>query len=222
MRSGFFPIVVVFLAATTAGPASAGEVEFGGALMLGLPRGAFARDADDAYGLAGYATYGRKNSPLRVRLDAGAEIYGSQTRRVALSPTLNRITAEQTTDNWIGALTAGPELTLGRGKAAPYLHAFGGVSYFATTTEARLGYDPVPFVSATNHQDTTFTWGGEAGMRFAVGREWALDVGARYAGHGRVTYLAEGDLRDVPGGVAFATRRSEPRVLELRLGLRFR
>jgi opacity protein-like surface antigen len=221
MRLRSFLCVIVLLAAGTAGPATAGEIEFGGAAVLGLPRGDFSRDADEAYGLSGFLTYGPRGSAFRVRLDGSAQIYGSETQRVAISSRLNRITAEQVTDNWIGSLTVGPEVTLGRGAVQPYLHGFGGVSYFVTSTEARLGYD-YPFVSATNHEDTTFTWGGEAGLRFAVGRELALDVGARYAGHGRVTYLAEGDLRDVPGGVAFATRRSEPRVLELRVGLRFR
>jgi opacity protein-like surface antigen len=211
-------LVILFLAA---GTVSAGELEFGGAAVLGLPRGAFASDADEAYGLSGFLTHGRRDSALRLRLDGSAQIYGSQTRRVAVLPALNRITAEQVTDNWIGSLTIGPEITLGRGAVRPYLHGFGGASYFVTSSEARLGYDS-PFVSATNHEDTTFTWGGEAGLRFALGRELALEVGARYAGHGRVTYLAEGDLRDVPGGVTFDTRRSEPRVLELRVGLRFR
>jgi opacity protein-like surface antigen len=221
MRSRPFSFNVLVVAAL-AGPAAAGELQFGASGVLGLPRGAFDRDAGEAYGLAGYMTWGPKHGALRLRVEAGAEIYGSQTRRVPVSSTLNRITAEQTTDNWIGSLTAGPELTLGRGPVAPYLHAFGGASYFATTSEARLGYDPLPFVSATNHEDTTVTWGGEAGLRFALGRALALDVGARYTGHGEVTYLAEGDLRDVPGGVAFATRRSEPRVLEVRVGVRFR
>ena len=220
MRSRMLGLVL--LLSPVCGPVAAGEVQFGGAAVLGLPRGAFERDADEAYGLAGYVTWGRAQSPLRLRLDAGAEIYGSETRRVAVSPTLNRITAEQTTDNWVGWLTAGPELTVGRGRVAPYLHAFLGASYFVTSTELRLGYSPAPLLSANNHEDTTVTWGGEAGLRFAVGRELALDVGARYAGHGEVGYLAEGDLRDVPGGVAFDLRRSQPRVLELRLGLRFR
>lgn len=216
-----FPILAVLLAVAVAGPAAAGELEFGGTVLLGLPRGEFSQAVDEAYGLSAFAAYGRRDGALRFRLDAGAEIYGSQTRRVAISPTLNRITADQTTDNWIGSLTAGPEMTLGRGAVRPYLHAFGGVSYFATTSEARLGYDRA-FVTATNHEDTTFAWGAEGGLRFSLGRDLALDVGARYSGHGEVTYLAEGDLRDVPGGVAFATRRSEPRVLELRVGVRFR
>ena len=219
MRSRSIPLTMTLLA--LAGSAGAGEFQFGGAALVGLPQGAFDRDADEAFGLAGYMTYGPRNGPLRFRLDASAEIYGSQTQRVAVSSRLNRITAEQVTHNWIGSLTVGPEVTLGRGMVQPYLHGFGGVSYFVTSTDARLGYD-YPFASATNHEDTTVTWGGEGGLRFAVGRDLALDVGARYAGHGRVTYLAEGDLRDLPGGVTFATRRSEPRVLELRVGLRFR
>jgi opacity protein-like surface antigen len=221
MRSRSFLFVTLPLAAGMVGPLTAGELEFGGAAVLGLPRGDFSRDADEAYGLSGFMTYGHRDSALRLRLDGSAEIYGSETRRVAISPRLNRITADEVTDNWIGSLTMGPEVTLGRGGVRPYLHGFGGVSYFVTSTEARLGYD-YPFAYATNHEDTTYTWGGEAGLRFDLGRELALDVGARYAGHGRVTYLAEGDLRDVPGGVTFATRRSEPRVLEVRVGLRFR
>jgi opacity protein-like surface antigen len=214
-------LVMVLPLAALASPAAAGDFDFGATAVLGLPQGAFGRDADEAYGLTGYMTWGPKQGALRLRVEAGAEIYGSQTVRSALSPNLNRISVEQTTDNWIGSFTAGPEVTLGRGAVAPYLHAFGGASYFVTSSEAKLGYD-YPFVSATNYEDTTVTWGGEAGLRFALGRTLALDVGARYTGHGDVTYLAEGDLRDVPGGVAFATRRSEPRVLEVRVGVRFR
>jgi opacity protein-like surface antigen len=212
------PLFVLLLAA---GSASAGEIAVGFGGMVGLPQGAFDQDADEAYGLSAYLTFGPRRGALRLRLDVGAEIYGSETLRVPISSTLNRLTAEQVTENWIGTLTAGPELALGAGPVAPYAHAFAGLSYFTTTTEARLGYG-APLLTSTNHEDTTVTWGGEAGLRFALGRRWGLDVGARYAGHGQVTYLAEGDLHDVPGGVTFATRRSRPRVVELRLGVRFR
>jgi opacity protein-like surface antigen len=215
------PSLFVVALAAVAGNAHAGEMRVGASGVLALPQGAFDRDADEAYGLNAYFTFGPRGGPLHARIDAGAEIYGSETRRVAPLPTLNRINVDQVTDNWIGTLTAGPELAARRGRLAPYVHAFGGVSYFTTTTEARLGYG-VPLVTATNHEDTTFTWGGEAGLRLAFGRQWAVDVAARYAGHGRVTYLAEGDLRDVPGGVTFTPRRSEPRVLALRVGLSFR
>jgi opacity protein-like surface antigen len=205
-----------------AAAASAGDFAFGGAALLGLPKGSFAQDAGDAYGLAAYATYGSPDRPLRLRLDAAAEIYGTDTRRTAVSPTLNRISVEQETNNWIGTLTVGPELTLGHGAARPYLHAFGGVGYFATSTDARVAPTVFPFVTSTNYDDTTVAWGGEAGLRVPLGKDWAMDAGVRYTGHGSVSYLAEGDLQDVPGGVAYTVRRSEPRVLEFRLGVRFR
>jgi hypothetical protein len=115
------------------------------------------------------------------------------------------------------------------GRVRPYAHAFGGLSYFATTSElvwprpslvlAVPGVPPVvvgqdPFRTTTHHDDVIASYGAGGGVLVSLGKGGtALDLGARYVGGGTVRYLVEGDPLN---GVA---RRSQGHLLEFRIGV---
>jgi hypothetical protein len=134
-----------------------------------------------------------------------------------------------TTDNWIAQLAVGPQVMARSGRLRPYAHAFGGVSYFATTSQLVFprpvavlvvpGAPLVPvgqdaFRTTTHHDDVIASYGGGAGVLVGLGQGGtALDLGVRYVGGGTVRYLVEGDP------VGSVPRRSQGHMVEFRIGV---
>lgn len=219
-----------------AAPAAKARFTFGGALALAAPAGELADHIDVGGGLAGFALYGRPDSVFALRLDAGWLLYGTETLRRPVRGTQERVLEDvATTDNWIAHAAAGPQVMARSGRVRPYVHAFGGVSYFATTsellrprfTEVR-GVSPPgtpllavsvshdPFRVTTHYDDVTAAYGAGAGMLVGLGDDGtALDLGVRYVANGRVGFLAEGD----PVERGFTPRRSRGHLVEFRVGL---
>lgn len=205
---------------------------FGGAAAVAAPTGELAQHVDVAGGLSGFALYGRRSSPFALRADAGWLLYGTHTLRRPVPGTEGRVLEDvATTDNWIAQAAVGPQLMATGGRLRPYVNAFGGVGYFATTSELvrprrsgtvvvpALGGPGVllaedPFRTTTHLHDTIGSYGGGAGVLIALGRGGrALDLGVRYVANGRVRFLAEDDPLDA------TPRRSQGRLIEFRVGL---
>jgi hypothetical protein len=205
---------------------------FGGAAAVAAPTGELADHVDVAGGLSGFALYGRRSSPFALRADAGWLLYGTHTLRRPVPGTAGRVLEDvATTDNWIAQAAIGPQLMATSGRLRPYVNAFGGAAYFATTSELvrprRSGTIVVPapgapavvltddpFRTTTHLHDTIGSYGAGAGVLIALGRGGhALDLGVRYVANGRVRLLAEDDPLDA------TPRRSQGRLIEFRVGL---
>lgn len=196
---------------------------FGVGALVGSPSGELGRQIGTGGGVFGHATWAGAGGVLGLRVDGSFFLYGSETVRVPVSRSLSRISTEVTTDNWVGHLAAGPQVMARSGPVRPYANAFAGVSYFSTTSEA---FDPIllaPIAESTNFDDHAFSYGAGAGFLVPLGAgRLSLDLGARYVRNGRVSYLAEGDIRDDGrGGIAFTPRRSRGEVVEFRVGVSF-
>jgi hypothetical protein len=210
-------------------PGSA-KFRFGGGGALAAPVGEFAEQIDIAGGLSGFVLYGRPQSAFALRADASWLLYGTRTVERPIFGTQGEVLEDvSTTDNWIAQLSVGPQVMARSGRVRPYAHAFGGLSYFATTSElvwprpslvlAVPGVPPVvvgqdPFRTTTHHDDVIASYGAGGGVLVSLGKGGtALDLGARYVGGGTVRYLVEGDPLN---GVA---RRSQGHLLEFRIGV---
>jgi hypothetical protein len=229
------------LCAALAAPAAAEDTapsgpvfRFGGGAALAAPTGAFADHVDVGGGLSGFALYGRREGVVALRADAGWLLYGTRTLRRPVGGTDGRVLEDvASTDNWIAHLTVGPQLMARSGRVRPYANAFGGVSYFATTSELlrpRLDRLVVtsppgtplvaarfdPFRTTTHFDDATVAYGAGAGVLIALGSgATALDLGVRYLANGNVRFLVEGDAVDG----SLEARHARARLIEFRLGL---
>ena len=220
------------LFAAGAGSAASGEAQetsqsgvrfsFGGGAIVARPTGEFRDHVDVGGGLSGHAILASPGGALALRGDASFLLYGTETLRAPLSDTEGRVLVDVArTDNWIGQLAVGPQLTLPSGRLRPYLNAFAGVAYFSTTSEpiAPPPFQRLPlFIETTHLDDTTFSYGGGGGILIPIGKgRSAIDLGVRYTRNGRVSFLAEGDL--VGDGSVLTPRRSRGDMIEFRLGV---
>ncbi len=207
--------------ASVAAPSIAADLRWGGGALVGSPRGDLGRQIGTGGGVYGHLLYGPHDSAFALRADGSFFLYGTETQRVPFSSTLPRIEREVRTDNWIGDLVVGPQLTLPKGPVRPYLNAFAGVSYFSTTSELVEPFPIGPTLSSTNYDDTVFSYGGGAGVLIGLGKGGTfLDAGVRWVHGDRASYLAKGDLKDDGhGGVSFDPRRTTGDRLEFRLGV---
>jgi hypothetical protein len=155
------------------------SVDVGG--RMAQPVGEFSDNVNRAWGGGVAVRYHFGWFPvLGVRADLGLLNYGSERKRVPLSPTLNRVLVEMNTSNNIALVTAGPELALRRGPVRPYLYGFGGYSHFYTESSARDQDGGHAIASSVNFSDGggTVGWGGGVRIPFKARRATAsFDAG---------------------------------------------
>ena len=170
----------------------------GGGLALALPVGEFANYVNVGGGFSGFGALPlSEDGAVSLRLDATFLLYGSETRRVPLSTTVQLVTVDVTTSNQIFGLAVGPQLSRPRGGVRPYVTAQVGFSYFATTSSVGGTHDADPFATSTNFDDFTLALRGGGGVWVRLSRGptpvW-LDLSAQYVRNGRVQYLREGSI----------------------------
>jgi hypothetical protein len=162
---------------------------------------------------------------LALRLAGDFLIYGHETERVPLSPTIPRIAVDVTTSNNIVMLGIGPQLMVPSGSVRPYLNGTVGFSYFFTESSVSGTDNSVEFASTKNFDDFTFAWTGGAGVYIPVhaGRTpVSIDVGARYHGNGRARYLREGSIQDDgAGGIIITPIESNTNLVTYQIGVTF-
>ena len=199
--------------------------EAGLVLAMALPTGAFATyvDVGGGFGLhaARFLDEGRR---VAIRLDMGWTVYGHETIRVPLSPTMPFVDVEVTTDNGIGSFTLGPQIVLRRGMISPWVRAAVGVSDFATTTSVNGTGSEQPFASTTNFDDATLALVTGGGLRIALSKDnphpLVLDLGAVHVWHGETEYLRKGGISaDAGGNVRLDTIRSRTNLFAVHLGI---
>jgi len=182
-----------------------GTVGFaGGGLALALPVGQFGNYVSVGGGFNGFAGVKlARDGAASIRLDGTFLIYGSETRHVPLSSTVQLVTVDVTTSNLIFNVGVGPQLTATRGAIRPYVNGEVGFSYFGTVSSVRGSHNMESFAESTNFDDFTFALRGGGGLwiQLARGRTpVALDLSAHYIRNGRVSYLREGSISFDLGG----------------------
>jgi hypothetical protein len=180
--------------------------------IVAQPVGPFGEAVDVGGGLNLYGLINAgPDSPLGLRLDGGFVIYGSETNRYRLSPTIpDRVTAKLTTTNSIFFLGAGPQLMATSGPIRPYVNGSVGFSVFVTSSSLSGDDDNDDDFNTTNQSDATLAYTGGAGFYIPLGTRTpvAIDLGAKYHGNGRVEYLRKGDITDNPDGSITINRRN--------------
>jgi hypothetical protein len=196
-------------------------------LMATQPLGEFDDYIDWGGGIGGEFLYAfDRQGALGLRVNLGLMIYGHETKRVPLSPSLGRIRVDVSTSNNIFVMGIGPQVMLPSGVVRPYLNGTAGLSYFFTRSSVEGSSDIEPFASSTNFDDATFAWSAGGGLyiplRHARGRKnpVSLDIGAQYHANGEARYLREGSIReDGTGEISFDPIRSQTNLITYRLGI---
>lgn len=198
--------------------------QFAGVQMR--PVGELANNIGFGYGIEG-AGLMRLDRAGIVALRAGLGLvqYGSEHKRVPLSPTIGgRITVDVTTTNdvWTGGL--GLQLMAPRGWIRPYVSGSAGFASFVTQSSIQGTSSDQSFASTTNHQDTGFAWlaGGGIYVPLHRGRTLvSLDLGATYhAPQGKRSYLKPGSIQDLPNGdIAITPMYTEAKFVTWRVGV---
>ena len=166
-----------------------------------------------------------------MRLEGGFATYGHESRRVCFSATVGcRVVLDLSTSNNIVFVQAGPRLMRPSGALRPYLDATIGFSYFVTESSLDDADGPGgdDIASTTNFDDVTFSGVFGGGVRMALPFtipsqhgpvETALELGVRYHRNGRVEYLREGDIEDLPdGSIVLHPTRSEADFVSYLIG----
>ena len=226
-RIGLGAVMVVGMALASVGEASAQyERGPGAALHVNFV-------VADAVGELGYAVdkgYGLElgaglpigaDGHLRLRGDLGFSVYGLE--HIDYCAYGCRVSSTLTTANSIVYGALGPEVVLGTGPIQPYVHGSAGISWFVTSSSVDDHDGFGPYLETTNYSDTVFSWRVGGGLRFAMGRRVALDLGVTHHDHGLTRYLTQGDIVDNPDGtVTMFPNQSEADLLSFKVGLAIR
>ncbi len=194
-------------------------------LMVAQPLGEFDDYIDWGGGLGGEFLYAfDRQGALGVRVSMGWLLYGHETKRVPLSPSVGRITVDVSTSNNIFVMGIGPQVMLPSGVVRPYLNGTAGLSYFFTRSSVEGSADFEPFASSTNFDDATFAWSAGGGLYIPLRRgrknPVSLDIGAQYHANGEARYLREGSIHeDGTGEIFFEPIRSQTNLVTYRLGI---
>lgn len=201
-----------------------GEFHFHGALAV--PVGEFGNHVNlgGGTGLGGLLFLDERGLAA-VRVEGSFVVYGHESYRTSLSPTVPFVDVDVSTTNSILALGVGPQVYLGSGPLRPYFFGTAGFSYFITETSVSGdGYDE-PFASTTNFDDFNLALAAGAGLSVSL-REGekpiSLDLAAHYQHNGLTEYLTDGaqNLHQLPrGGWRANPVVSDANLLTYRVGV---
>ncbi|MXX34508.1 MAG: hypothetical protein F4107_11250 [Gemmatimonadetes bacterium] len=138
-----------------------------------------------------------------LRAEGSFIIYGAETIRRPLSPTVPFVDVDVETTNSILAAGVGPQIFLSSGPVRPYIYGTVGLSYFVTQTSVKGDHDDEPIASTTNFDDLNLSLSGGGGLAVLVHQgdvSVHLDLSAVYNHNGLAEYLTEGGLRELRGG----------------------
>jgi hypothetical protein len=192
-------------------------------LIVAQPIGEFSDVIDAGYGVGGqFVLRLDPHGILGLRADAGVIIYGHEKKRVCFSQTVGcRVEVDLVTSNDIAFVSIGPELAVPVGPVRPYVNGSVGYSYFATRSSIN-GLGNESGFSTNNFDDGTFAWQAGTGLRVPVSMRRVpvfVDAGVRYNTNGRVAYLREGDITDLPdGSIVLNPRRGEANLVTVVIG----
>lgn len=169
-------------------------------LQVTEPKGDFAANTNNGFGLGGYVLRALdRNKILNLRGDFSFVSYANSRRRIPLAGTGGLLRLDLRTSSNIVSVVAGPQLLGPTGTFTPYATALGGFSVFWTESTIE-GSQPsnTPFASTTNSSDAVWAYGGAVGTYLQLSRgdhPARLDIGARFLRHDDVRYLTADRVR---------------------------
>jgi hypothetical protein len=191
------------------------------------PVGEFRQYVGLSYGFAGDAFLRLdRRGILALRAELGWIDYGEESKRVPLSPTVGgRVQVDVKTMNQILLFAVGPQVSATSGFIRPYTGATVGLTHFFTTSGVDGADDTFGFANTTNFGTTKLAWTGHSGVYIPLhyGKTPVLfDIGVRYVGSGRLSYLRPGSIVDQPDNrIDVSPITSETRFLAYRIGVKF-
>jgi hypothetical protein len=193
-------------------------------LIVGVPVGEFGYYVSPAPGVAGsFAVNLDRAGVIALRVDGSYIQYGNDDRPVSLAGTGGLVNLDMSTDFFIAALRAGPQLVLGQGPVRLYGFGTVGAAYFATWTSLRDNCGCYDIATTTNYDDGALSLAGGGGFLIDVSHGHhpvSFDLGATYVRNGRVTYLREGSIVENPdGSFTLQPVRSDANLVLLQLGV---
>ncbi len=182
---------------------------------------------NNGYGVGGQFLFGLGKSPVFIGADAGAAVYGTQSRREILSPSIPELTLKVTTRNNIAWTHFLVRLQSRQGRVRPYAEGLVGAKYLFTNTSITDDFDDETIASDTNFSDTTFSAGVGAGVQILLAKtgkrsDISLDTRVRYMLGGEADYLKKGSIIRTPVGVFFDVLSSRTDSVTLHVGVTFR
>ncbi len=160
-----------------------------------------------------------------LRAEGNFVIYGSDSYRAPLSPTVPFVDVDVRTTNSILSAGLGPQVYLGSGSLRPYFFGTVGFSYFVTETGVSGTNHDEEFASTTNFDDFNLALAGGGGLSVEVrGGEnpVSMDLSASYQHNGLTEYLTGGNenLRRLPrGGWSASPILSDANLMTYRAGV---
>ena len=203
---------------------TANRFQAGAHLNLALPQGEFDEFVDAGFGFGGWFAFNiDRGGMIALKLDGNWLIYGSETRRRPLSPTVPFVTVDVTTRNNIYTLGVGPLISFSNGAIKPYIAGTIGFSYFATESGVSGTSNGEDFAESTNFDDFTFAVVAGGGIRVRVKRGQSplfIDLVSEYHRNGQASYLREGSIVDNGNGtISFTPIQSETNLMLFKLGV---
>ena len=164
------------------------------------PKGEFAANTNNGFGLGGYLIRALdSNKILNLRADFSFVSYANSRRRIPLAGTGGLVQLDLRTSSNIVSVVAGPQLLGPTGAFTPYATALGGFSVFWTESSVEGSQNTnTPFASTTNASDAVWAYGGAVGSYVRVtGGNFPvrLDLGARFLRHDDARYLTSDRVR---------------------------
>lgn len=160
-----------------------------------------------------------------LRLDGSFVVYGHESYRTPLSPTVPFVDVDVSTSNSILSLGLGPQVYLGSGPLRPYFFGTAGFAYFVTQTSVSGSEYDEPFATTTNFDDFSLALSAGGGLSVSL-REGdnpvSLDLSAHYQHNGLTEYLTDGaeNLRRLPpGGWRAYPIQSDANLVTYRVGV---
>lgn len=205
-------------AATPVGPL---RFEVTPKFLTGVPVGTFGDRVGTSPGAAVDVTARLGQTPFFLGVAVDYLLYGTETRRVALSPSIPEVLTDVDTRNNLFRTHAIVRVRPSGGRVRPYAEGLLGFSYVYTRTSIDLGYESG--AGTTHLGDFAPSFGAGGGVTIELlsrprGR-LGVDIGVRYLTGGQVDYLARGDLRRHETGVTFEPTRSAASLFGLQVGI---
>jgi hypothetical protein len=200
--------------------------------LMGFPQSDFSENVEHAgFGLSGHFAYQIPQTPVALGVALGFLIYGQESRKEPLSPTIPDIMVRiETTNNILtGHLLLRVQPMAGDARVKPYLEGLFGFNYLWTATSLKDSDWDDNNISSKNYDDVAMSYGGGGGLMIRVyqGKKARsngfysinINVGTRYLFGGEASYLKEGDIKRENGTVIYSPSQSTTDLLTTSIGV---
>ncbi len=224
--------LLLFVSASLVGAQS--QFQAGLNLSVGLPQAEFKENVDHTgFGLSGHFNYQIPRSPVALGAAIGFLIYGIESRKEQLSPTIPDVVVDvETTNNiFTGHLLARVQPITRDAVVKPYFEGLVGFHYLWTETSIKDNDWDADDISSTNYDDAALSYGGGGGLMIRVYQgnkdnsdgiySINIDLGVRYLFGGEATYLQEGDIIREGTTVTYSPSQSTTDLLTATVGVTF-